>query len=501
MTKPRKQIHLAAHFPGVNNTTVWSDPAAGSQIDFASFVHFAQTAERGKFDFFFLAEGLRLREQSGQIYDLDVVGRPDTFTVLAALAAVTDRLGLAGTINSTFNEPYELARQFATPRPPLRRPGRAGTWSPRGTRSPARTSAAAASSPQDERYDRAEEFLRHRARAVRLLARRRDRRRPGSRASSCADARRRARSPTTATQFDIARPVQRAAQPAGPPGDLPGRRLRRGPRVRRRRRRRDLHPARHAGGGPGVLRRRQGPARQVRPHARRAEDPARGDVRARRHRRRGRRRRPARSAASRSAAQTAIKFARAAVEPRPVRPTTPTARCPTSTRSSARTPSPRAGPACGCTATRWPPRSEWRELAEAKKLSHPRAGHRDDRPADLRRHPGHGRRRRSTTSCRPTPATASSSSRTSPRAASTTFVDTVVPLLQERGRLPHRVRGHDAARAPRPARRWTGRRDRRGRRGVPGRDGRGRHARSRSSPRSPTGTRTGRRSARSHRCR
>ena len=24
-----KQIHLAAHFPGVNNTTVWSDPAAG----------------------------------------------------------------------------------------------------------------------------------------------------------------------------------------------------------------------------------------------------------------------------------------------------------------------------------------------------------------------------------------------------------------------------------------------------------------------------------------
>ena len=39
---------------------------------------------------------------------------PDTFTVLAALAAVTDKLGLTGTINSTFNEPYEVARQFAT---------------------------------------------------------------------------------------------------------------------------------------------------------------------------------------------------------------------------------------------------------------------------------------------------------------------------------------------------------------------------------------------------
>ena len=93
---------------------MWSDPSSGSQTDFASFVHLAQTAERGKFDFFFLAEGLRLREHRGRIFDLDVVGRPDSLTVLAALAAVTDRIGLAATLNTTFNEPYELARQFAT---------------------------------------------------------------------------------------------------------------------------------------------------------------------------------------------------------------------------------------------------------------------------------------------------------------------------------------------------------------------------------------------------
>ena len=110
----RKPIHLAAHFPGVNNTTVWTDPGSGSQIEFDSFVHLARTAERGLFDFFFLAEGLRLREHRGRIYDLDVVGRPDTFTVLAALAGVTDRIGLTGTINTTFNEPFEVARQFAT---------------------------------------------------------------------------------------------------------------------------------------------------------------------------------------------------------------------------------------------------------------------------------------------------------------------------------------------------------------------------------------------------
>ncbi|OYO07843.1 F420-dependent methylene-tetrahydromethanopterin reductase [Enemella evansiae] len=109
-----KQLHLGAHFPGVNNTTVWSDPASGSHIDFDSFVRFARDAERGLFDFLFLAEGLRLREQGGEIYDLDVVGRPDTFPILTALAAVTERLGLVGTINATYNEPYEVARQFAS---------------------------------------------------------------------------------------------------------------------------------------------------------------------------------------------------------------------------------------------------------------------------------------------------------------------------------------------------------------------------------------------------
>ncbi|MGW2408910.1 NtaA/DmoA family FMN-dependent monooxygenase [Streptomyces sp. NPDC001739] len=111
---PRKQIRLAAHFPGVNNTTVWADPRSGSQIDFASFEHLARTAERGLFDFFFLAEGLRVREHKGRIHDLDVVGRPESLTVLAALAAVTEHLGLAATVNTTFNEPYELARRLAS---------------------------------------------------------------------------------------------------------------------------------------------------------------------------------------------------------------------------------------------------------------------------------------------------------------------------------------------------------------------------------------------------
>ena len=152
-------MHLAAHFPGVNNTTVWSNPApAGSHVQFSSFVKLAQTAERAKFDFFFLAEGLRLREQHGRIHDLDVVGRPDTFTVLAALAAVTDRIGLSGTINSTFNEPFESAREFASLDHLSN--GRAAwnvvtSWDAFTGENLRRGGFL----PQESRYDRAKEFL------------------------------------------------------------------------------------------------------------------------------------------------------------------------------------------------------------------------------------------------------------------------------------------------------------------------------------------------------
>lgn len=113
MTK-LKQVILGAQFPGVNNFTVWSDPAAGSQIEFPSFKHFAETVERGKFDFIFLAEGLRVREQKGKLHELDVAGRPNTLAILTALAAITENVGLIGTLTTTFNEPYALARQLAT---------------------------------------------------------------------------------------------------------------------------------------------------------------------------------------------------------------------------------------------------------------------------------------------------------------------------------------------------------------------------------------------------
>jgi FMN-dependent oxidoreductase (nitrilotriacetate monooxygenase family) len=100
-------------FQGVNHTTIWSEPSSGSQIAPRTYLQVAQTAERGLFDAFFLGEGLRLREVDGKIHDLDIAGRPDAITQLAALAGQTRRIGLVSTSNVTFNEPADLARRLS----------------------------------------------------------------------------------------------------------------------------------------------------------------------------------------------------------------------------------------------------------------------------------------------------------------------------------------------------------------------------------------------------
>ncbi|MFI8823638.1 NtaA/DmoA family FMN-dependent monooxygenase [Streptomyces sp. NPDC053431] len=112
--RPDARLHFGVFFQGVNHWTIWSHPESGSQIDPASFRRVAQTAERGLFDAFFLGDGLRLRETGGEIHELDVAGRPDSLAQLSALAAVTHRIGLVSTSNTTFNEPVDLARRLAS---------------------------------------------------------------------------------------------------------------------------------------------------------------------------------------------------------------------------------------------------------------------------------------------------------------------------------------------------------------------------------------------------
>jgi FMN-dependent oxidoreductase (nitrilotriacetate monooxygenase family) len=113
LPRPDAQLHLGVFFQGVNHWTIWSEPESGSQIDFSSFRRMIATAERGLFDAFFLGEGLRLRESGGKIHDLDIAGRPDAITQLAALAGTTSRIGLVATQNTTYNEPADLARRLA----------------------------------------------------------------------------------------------------------------------------------------------------------------------------------------------------------------------------------------------------------------------------------------------------------------------------------------------------------------------------------------------------
>ena len=111
---PSGSLQFGVFFQGVNSGTVWKLPQSGSQTDFQSFRRVAQTAERGLFAAFFLGEGLRLREHLGRVHELDVAGRPDAQTMLAALAGVTSRIGLVATQNTTYNDPADLAGRLAS---------------------------------------------------------------------------------------------------------------------------------------------------------------------------------------------------------------------------------------------------------------------------------------------------------------------------------------------------------------------------------------------------
>ncbi|GIJ57366.1 LLM class flavin-dependent oxidoreductase [Virgisporangium aurantiacum] len=107
-------LHLGVFFTGVGPNLIWTAPNFASHTHIDTFVATVKTMERGLFDAFFLGEGLRVRENQGRVYDLDVAGRPDAITQLAALAAETERIGLVATQNATYNFPADLARRLAS---------------------------------------------------------------------------------------------------------------------------------------------------------------------------------------------------------------------------------------------------------------------------------------------------------------------------------------------------------------------------------------------------
>ena len=100
------------------HVAAWRHPDAHmhSGTSFAEMVETAQLAERGKFDFLFLADTAAVStagspDQRGR---MGKVVKFEPMTMLSALAAVTKHLGLVATATTTYNEPYNVARRFAS---------------------------------------------------------------------------------------------------------------------------------------------------------------------------------------------------------------------------------------------------------------------------------------------------------------------------------------------------------------------------------------------------
>jgi FMN-dependent oxidoreductase (nitrilotriacetate monooxygenase family) len=113
-----KQMHLGAFMRPVSIHTAWwrhPDSAPEANFSLRHLVHCIQTLERGKFDAFFMADHLAVLnmpiealKRSGTVTSFE------PFTLLSALAMVTERIGLIATASTTYDAPYHIARRFAS---------------------------------------------------------------------------------------------------------------------------------------------------------------------------------------------------------------------------------------------------------------------------------------------------------------------------------------------------------------------------------------------------
>jgi alkanesulfonate monooxygenase len=157
-----KQLHLGAFMRPVGiHTAWWRYPSAYADANFnlKHLVSFIQTLERGRFDAFFMADHLAVLNMS-----MDALKRSGTatsfepLTLLSALAMVTERIGLIATASTTFDEPFHIARRFASLDHISN--GRAG-WNVVTTANPdaALNFGRDDMMEHDARYDRAREFF------------------------------------------------------------------------------------------------------------------------------------------------------------------------------------------------------------------------------------------------------------------------------------------------------------------------------------------------------
>ena len=113
-----RQLRLGAFMrPTTIHTGAWRYPGAypDANFNFSHLKRFAQTLERGRFDAFFMADHLAvLNMPLDALKHSHTVTSFEPLTLLPALAAVTERLGLIATASTTFDAPYHVARRFAS---------------------------------------------------------------------------------------------------------------------------------------------------------------------------------------------------------------------------------------------------------------------------------------------------------------------------------------------------------------------------------------------------
>lgn len=158
----KRQLVLGAfltrygHHPGA-----WRQPETqlGVGPDFASWLHLARTAERGKFDTVFLADFVGMGGDDLSSYEKGAGFHGfEPLSLISALAAATTHVGLVATVNTNFSHPYTLARTMASI--DHLSGGRVG-WNVVSSLSPGSIATFGVHDPLDHaaRYDRASEFI------------------------------------------------------------------------------------------------------------------------------------------------------------------------------------------------------------------------------------------------------------------------------------------------------------------------------------------------------
>jgi FMN-dependent oxidoreductase (nitrilotriacetate monooxygenase family) len=114
----RRQLHLGAFMRPVSiHTAWWRYPGAwpDANFNFKYIVRLIQKLEAGKFDAFFMADHLALLNMPmNALMRSATTTSFDPLTLLPALSVVTERIGLIATASTTFNDPYHIARKFAS---------------------------------------------------------------------------------------------------------------------------------------------------------------------------------------------------------------------------------------------------------------------------------------------------------------------------------------------------------------------------------------------------